>query len=513
MSEQIKSIVILGGGTAGWLAANHLGYHLRGFPGSEVQVTLLESPDIPSIGVGEGTVPAIRNSLKKFGISELDMLKECQATFKQGIKFNDWLNDPVRHGPHHYYHPFDYPDIQSIDMPGHWLAAGRKERSFADYVSLQARMCEMGLAPKLVEQPEYMGAAAYAYHFDAGKFAELLASNAQARYGVNKLEATVVGVEKAEDGSLIALHTDRLGTVQADFFVDCSGFASRLLGCEMGVAFRDKGDQLLVDRALVVQCPYEDMRGPLPCVTFATARPSGWIWDIALQNRRGVGYVFASEFCSNEAAEQDFRAYLGDQSGRFNLRTIPMRIGYRDVFWCKNCVAIGLSQGFVEPLEATGLLMFDASASVLAELLPSRREQLEVAAQQFNEVMQYAWDRVIDFIKLHYCLSRRDDSDFWLVNRHPDTMPDSLCEQLARWRHRVPRHVDFPNIYSVFSLENYLYVMYGMDFETDLSGSGHRYLDVTMAQKRLAMRDEQLRKVTGKLPTHRELIELRLRRG
>ncbi|BFM12090.1 tryptophan 7-halogenase [Simiduia litorea] len=506
MPKQIKSILILGGGTAGWLTANHLGYLLRKSDSSDIRVTVVESSDIPTIGVGEGTVPAIRHSLKKFGIKERDLLSHCQATFKQGIKFEDWLRDPKDIGPHYYYHPFDYPDVKSIDLTGYWLRTEGKKRSFADYVSLQSRMCDRNLSPKVFGQGEYEGAASYAYHLDATKFTELLAKNAVERFSVKRLDHRVVDVRLAQDGTIHSLKTDSGDELSADFYVDCSGFSSRLLGQSLAVPIVEKKKVLFADSALAVQVPYTGLEESLPSVTIAKARPAGWMWDIALQNRRGTGYVYSSEFCSDDAAESDFRLLLDDPKGELALRKISMTVGYRKKFWVGNCAAIGLAQGFVEPLEATGLLMFDASAALLAELLPGDSADLNSAAQQFNSVMANAWDRVIDFIKLHYCLSARNDTDFWRMNRDPESIPESLAELLARWKRRVPCHVDFPNSYDVFSLENYLYVLYGMEYPTDLTGQGSRYLESQRVVDRLIQRDAQLDMLLGKLPKHREFL-------
>ena len=506
VQNQIKSIIILGGGTAGWLTANHLGYQLRKSNCSDTSITLIESSDIPTIGVGEGTVPAIRHSLKKFGIKEQDLLRHCQATFKQGIKFEDWRRDPKEFGSHHYYHPFDYPDVQVLDLSGYWLRDEENTRSFADYVSLQSRICDRYLAPKTSRHGEYEGAASYAYHLDAGKFTELLANNAVEKYGVIRLDHRIEDVKLAQNDTIHSLITDSGDELLADFYVDCSGFSSRLLGQALAVPFIDKKAILFADRAFAVQVPYTGLEKSLPSVTLAKARSAGWMWDIALQNRRGTGYVYASQFCSDDEAETDFRALLNDPNGELTLRKIKMTIGYRKKFWVSNCVAIGLAQGFVEPLEATGLLMFDASASLLAELLPGRGTDLYSAAQQFNSVMVNAWDRVIDFIKLHYCLSARNDSEFWRMNRASESIPDSLAELLKRWQRRVPRPVDFPNAYGVFSLENYLYVLYGMEYPTDLTDQDSRYLESQRVIDRLKQRDAQLDMLLGKLPKHSELL-------
>lgn len=467
MGTAIKKVVIVGGGTAGWITANHLA---RAFKSSHdvdgVSVVLLESPTIPTVGVGEGTVPAIRKTLQYFGISEVDLIRECDATFKQSVKFVDWVNSPVVGKGDYYHHLFDYPAIQMTDPTYSWLAGEAGLASYADTVSVQGRFCDQGLAPKMITQAEYVGVSSYAYHLDASKFSALLSRNAVDKLGVTHLKANVIGVEKNADGSIGCVLTDALGGVAADLFVDCTGFSSLLLGEEMRVPFVDKGGVLLTDTAIVAQVPYKNEHDPIPSCTISTAKSSGWVWDIGLSQRRGAGYVYSSSHQTDDAARLEFQKYLGRE---VDVRKIPMKVGYREKFWVSNCVAIGLSQGFVEPLEATGLLMFDATAKMLADLLPRERSAMDRAAKQFNANTLYAWERVVDFIKLHYCISKRDDSDFWYDSRDKGSIPDSLSGMLDTWRSRAPNSYDFSSSLSIFGLENFLYVLYGMRFET---GSG-----------------------------------------
>lgn len=513
----VRDILVVGGGTAGWLAASHLAKALHCASTDAVSVTLVESPNIPTIGVGEGTVPTMRRSLKDLGISETDFVRQCDATFKQGIRFVDWMEPTGDRGQHYYHHVFDYPDLSRGDLTPYWLLGEAGNRSYVDAVSVQGTVCDRGLGPKLMAHAEYAGAVNYAYHLDAAKFAELLTRHSTERLGVKHLLAEVQHVELDSAGNIDAVVTDRHGPMKADLFVDCSGFRSLLLGEALGVPFLDRRDILFVDTALAAQVPYASADAPIPSTTIATALDSGWIWDIGLQSRRGTGYVYSQAYCDDEQAERTFRDYLrssiGGAADELEMRRIPMQVGYRETVWSRNCVAIGLSQGFVEPLEATGLLVFDATARMLASMLPSNTGEFTRVARRFNERVTYAWERVIDFIKLHYCVSDRTDSDFWHDNRCEASIPDALAERLALWRSQPPNDYDFLHRQEVFNLDNYLYVLYGMDYPTDLESIRNRYPAASDARDQFDRIAEQASQAVNGLLPHRDLIERIQRHG
>lgn len=501
----VRHILVVGGGTAGWLTACHLAKALHCASNTAVSVTLVEAPDIPTIGVGEGTVPAIRHSLQYLGISETDLIRHCDASFKQSIRFNDWMSS-VPGQPNYYHHVFDYPERQDIKLTPYWLMSER-QRAYADTVGIQSQLCELGLAPKLITQPEYEGVSNYAYHLDAAKFAALLTRHGTEQLGVRHIKAKVQQVHTASDGAIAAVETDTTGRLTADLYVDCSGFQALLLGQTLGVEFISKNDVLFCDSAIAVQVPYADASAPIASSTLATAKAAGWIWDIGLPSRRGVGYVYSSKYCSKQQAEQQLRDYVGPEGEALSYRHIPMQVGYRQRFWQQNCVAIGLSQGFVEPLEATGLLVYDACARMLADTLPAHSSQFSQAARQFNQHVQQAWDKVIDFIKLHYCLSDRSDSAFWRDNRDPATIPASLQQKLQQWRHQVPSAYDFPGRFDIFHADNYLYVLYGMGFNTDISAMQPRLIQQQRAAQLLAENQHYLQQAKQALLPHRQLIE------
>ncbi len=509
--RRIKEVLIVGGGTAGWLSACHLARSLKSNRPDGVKVTLVESANIPTIGVGEGTVPTIRQTLAHLGIRETDFIRECDVTFKQSIKFVDWVHDPASEGTNAYHHVFDYPERHMVDPTPYWLMGQAGDTSFVDAVSVQGKICEAGLGPKQMVHAEYDGLVNYAYHLDAAKFAAFLTKHATEKLGVRHVLANVTDVKLSEDGDIRAVQTDDAGELSADLFIDCTGFAALMIEQKLGVGFIPKDDVLFVDTALAAQVPYLSADAPIPSYTIATAKEAGWIWDIGLSARRGTGYVYSAKHTSHDRAEEVLREYLrasvGDLADEVTCRRIPMRIGYREKYWVKNCVAIGLSQGFVEPLEATGILVYDATARMLAEQFPPTRGAMDVIAARFNARVQQAWDRVIDFIKLHYCLSKREDSTFWLDNRREETIPESLRENLQVWRHQPPSPYDFSSKLSVFNLENYLYVLYGMGFETKMDAISYRYQDADVAQSVFRQMNAAAEQVMRELPKHRLLLD------
>jgi tryptophan halogenase len=498
---QIKKIAIVGGGTAGWLVANHLGKTLKDKSG--ISISLIESPDIPPIGVGEGTVPEIKNSLAKFGISESEFIRRCDVTFKQSIKFINWL-DKSKHGENNFYHHlFDAPSRFGDDLTPKWLNQSR-QHNYGDFVSAQHSICEQGLAPKAITDGEYQGELAYSYHLNAAKFAVLLAENAKEKFSVEHIKANINKAILGPDGNIQTLSTDSAGELAFDFYIDCSGFNSILLGKALQVPFVDKSDQLFVDKALVVQVP-TSKDSEIPPYTLATAHQAGWIWDIALPDRRGVGFVYSSAHMSDAQASAKLDHYLGKQGEELTYRTLPMKIGYREKFWHKNCVAMGLAQGFLEPLEATSILLTDLAANMLANRFPDTLESMPLLADRFNHAMRYSWEGVVDFIKLHYCLSDRSDSNFWVDNRQATTIPDSLSKKLDLWQNYTPRKDDFFSQFEVFFWDNYLYVLYGMKFNTqpliETAGNNEHSL---YHQKQIKDFSQFL---TNKLPKHRELLD------
>ncbi len=443
------------------MTANHLGVELCRDP--DIEITLIESKDVPVIGVGEGTVPRIKETLKKFGISEVDLLSSCDTTFKTGIKFSNWMSGKSSAKGNYYYHPFSSPYPQGFDITDYWLQA-EKASGFSRLSEIFS-IAESDRCPKHKSSPPYVGAVDYAYHFNAGKFSDLIASNAKSRFGVKHKFETVEDVRLNADGDIESL-IYASGLEEAfDFYLDCSGFSAVLLGKALQTPYEDKSSQILTDTALVLQEPTSESSTIQPYTT-AVAHKAGWIWDIPLTTRRGLGCVYSSAHLPEAEALGEFSSYLGRPLEMDDVRKIPMKIGYRRDFWKKNCVALGLSQGFVEPLEATSILVTDFSANLLAKSFPRFSQDIEVLSGYYNRSVKYTWDRVIDFVQLHYCISDRRDTDFWVDCTEGAPMSDVLEERLERWSITTPKSSDFFSTFDIFGVENYLFVLYGMGYST-----------------------------------------------
>ena len=457
MSETVKHIVIVGGGSAGWLTAGLLAAD----HGASLRVTLVESPAVAPIGVGEGTWPSMRDTLQRIGVSESDFFRACDAAFKQGSRFDGWVDGTPGD---YYFHPFVLPQgFGESDLVAHWQQRHRGV-PFADLVSFQPHLCVHGKAPKQAVTPEFAAVANYGYHLDAGKFGQFLKQHCIGKLGVHHLADHVDGVDGVDNGDIAALQLRVHGRLAGDLFVDCSGMQSLLLGRHYKVPFLSQRHVLFNDSALAVQVPYPSPDSPIASQTTSTAQPHGWIWDIGLPTRRGIGYVYSSAHCSDAQAEATLRSYLGSAEAPAP-RKLTFDPGYRDHFWHRNCVAIGLSAGFIEPLEASALALVEMSATMLSEDMPATRAAMDIVAARFNDTFRYRWDRVIAFLKLHYVLSRRGDSDFWRDHRRQESIPDGLRELLLLWRHRTPSRNDFPRTGEVFPAASYQYILYGMGFD------------------------------------------------
>ncbi len=512
-SRPIRKIVIAGGGAAGWITACVVAVESRKRGENAAEVVLVESPDIPIIGVGEGTWPSMRMTLRKIGLAEDDLIRECGASFKQGTRFRGWSG---RAEIPEYIHPFSLPvEYSELNPAKYWLAHGERS-AFADLVTPQARVIELGLAPKQAGAPQYAFTVNYGYHFDAGAFAGLLHRHAVRNLGVQYIAGNVERVESHPDGDIAAVALDTGERVAGDLFVDCTGQKALLIGAHYGKALISLKDVLFNDRATAVQVPYADPGDPIAPVTVSTAQPHGWIWDIGLSSRRGIGYVHSSAHAGEGAAMAALKAYVeetspGADTGRLAFRTIPFEPGYRDRFWVNNCVAVGLSAGFIEPLEASALVLIEQSAAIIGEQLPCDREIMDVVAGRFNEKMRYHWRRIVEFLKLHYAISTREDSDYWKDNRSPDTWPESLREKLTLWRQQPPWHDDAPRMDELFPSASYQYVLYGMGFKpryTAAAGVGRKRADEIFHGTRM-----KAERMARRLPTTRELVGAIARRN
>jgi len=409
--KPIQRILIVGGGTAGWMTAAYLNRFLHG---TGCTITLVESSDLGTIGVGEATLPRLVSFVRQMKLDEDEFMRRCHATYKLGIKFSDWSeNDRA------YWHPFGLCGgrIDGIDLFHFWLKsarAGREEGPYSSY-SLQALLGDTGKAPRPVGgSSPLMKTEAYAYHLDAGAFAGLLREIAIGE-GVEHQTDDVGDVVLGGDGSIDHIVTHARGPLDADLYIDCTGFRGLLIEKALGDSWIDWSHLLLCDRAVVLSLPRDRQMHPY---TKSTALSAGWVWRIPLSHRLGCGYVYSSAHASDDAAAHELLTLA--QAGRprpAEPRFLKMRIGRRQNFWAKNCVSVGLASGFIEPLESTGIFFIQRALELLIEYFPDRMFN-DSLIRSYNQKMAADYEGARDFILLHYILSRRGNGSFWRDSRN-----------------------------------------------------------------------------------------------
>lgn len=498
MNNKIANIVIVGGGTAGWITAGLLAARHPDRSAKGINITLIESPDIPSIGVGEGTWPTIRKTLSRIGIREIDFLRFCEASFKQGSRFDKWVDGSDTDS---YHHPFELPISQNANELLHAWNTLVPEKSFTEAFCVQGISEQDGLAPRQRTMPDYVGAMNYAYHLDAVKLGQLLKNHITQNLGVKYVSDHVIDVRGEKDGDIESVQTRNNGSIAGDLFIDCTGHKSLLLGEHYGVDFIDQSHILFNDRAVVTQIPVGD-KTPIISQTISTAHEAGWIWDIGLTKRRGVGCVYSSAYMSDDTAEATLRRYI--KSDALPIRQLKFTSGHRDYFWHKNCVAIGLAAGFLEPLEASAIVLVELSAEMLADNLPVTRACIDIEAKKFNDIFRYRWARIIDFLKLHYVLSKRTE-DYWQDNRKLETIPDRLRAYLEVWKTRPPNKYDFEHATEIFPAASYHFILYGMGIETSPHPTLEPVLQEPLKAKMQTLYKKQKAFAAG-LPTNRALL-------
>jgi tryptophan 7-halogenase len=425
-SSPVRSVLIVGGGTAGWMTAAKLVCHLARQP---VSITVVESSDIGAVGVGEATVPAIRDYFKEIGVGDFDVMRASQATVKLGIEFQDWLRPGEA-----FFHPFSLYGSPSRGIPfyQYWL----KLRQGGDATELGAySMCTaMAKAGRFREPPAKprgdLGIYGWALHFDAGLYAQFLRNFAM-RLGVKRIDAKIVDVALREpDGFIDSVRLESGDALKADLFIDCSGFRSLLMGKALGVGFEDWTHYLPCDRAAAMPCA---LAGPLTPYTRSTALKAGWQWRIPLQHRVGNGYVYCSRHISDDEAVATLKERLeGEALGEPNL--IRFTTGHREKFRYKNCVALGLSAGFMEPLESTSITLIQTGIEKLVDLFPdlSFGQALE---DEFNRRSTAEWERIRDFLILHYWANQRQGEPLWDECRRI-ALPERLAHKVRLFRER-----------------------------------------------------------------------------
>ena len=426
----IREIVIVGGGTAGWMAAAALSR----LTAAGVAITLVESDEIGTIGVGEATIPSLHDFNRLLGIDEDEFVRATRATFKLGIEFVDWARPGDR-----YLHPFGTHgrDVQGLKFHQLWLRQSRLGGAAGDVgqldeYCLSAVAARAGRFARPSDNPAaVLASLGYAFHFDAGLYARYLRQRSEAA-GVTRVEGKIVAVDRdGVSGHIAAIMLADARRVGGELFVDCSGFRSLLLGEALGVPFTSWQHWLPCDRALAV--PSSGAGGLLP-YTRATAGRAGWRWRIPLQHRVGNGHVYASAFCGDGEAEDELlRGIDGAPLGE--VRQLRFVAGVRDRLWDGNCVALGLAGGFLEPLESTSIHLIQSGIARLMSLFPDT-SFADAERDEYNRLLRLEYEQVRDFIILHYHATTRDDSDFWNQCRTME-VPVSLANKIELWRSKA----------------------------------------------------------------------------
>lgn len=415
-------------------------------------------------------MPSIRQTLSRIGVEETAFMKASDATFKNAIRFDNWLTKDNAG----YYHPFDRRASDLCDGVAASWSESRRNIPWANMVSALATLSEEGYAPKAVDWPGYGSTFPYAYHMDAEKFADYLAAHSTAR-GVDHIRDDVVDVDLDETGYVQAVRLKSGASIAADLYVDCTGFAGVLIEKALGVEWVDYSKWLLCDRAVAMRVPYDvHYPGCIKPFTTSKALSSGWVWDIGLSDRRGRGYVYSSKFIDDDTAEAELRAEEGVCCEKLDAWRIAFRVGRRKEFWSKNVIAIGLASGFIEPLESTALYTVEFAASALCDYFPQSGGAYEHLQKKYNAANEALFSEILDFINLHYSLSRRDDTEFWRAATSSYRMTNNIMEQLELWRQKPSTHLNFNKPLQLFSLQSYEYILYGMNFDGHGSNGAHR---------------------------------------
>ncbi len=447
----VQKIVIVGGGTAGWITAAVLSKERP-----DLSVTLIESQKIGTIGVGEATIPPILDLLNTLQIDLTSFIKATNATFKLGIEFQNW-----KKVGHSYLHPFGAVGQSNTGLPfyDHWLASTQDQslnshqtHALMDY-SPAAKMCQQNKFYVPSNAPNTpIEAARYALHFDANLVAKYLKEYAIEK-AVEHIDAKVEKVHQ-QNGIITHLLLDNDNTINGDFFIDCTGFAALLIGQTQGTDFEDWSHMLTVNRAVTFPTK---VKNTIPVYTRSVAHKYGWSWHIPLQHRTGNGYVFNSELCDDQTALQTLVKQVGEQPLQ-PPRFVDFKTGVRPKSWQGNCVAVGLSSGFLEPLESTAIHMITRSIKLLLRYFPTRKSQ-PVLSSQFNKILYEDYIEIRNFLLLHYALSERTDSEFWLHYQQLK-LPAELTFLIDLFKERGALHINSDRL---FVNDNWYAIFEGMN--------------------------------------------------
>lgn len=448
VNSNIKNIVVIGGGTAGWMSATYLAKSLN----LNVNITVIESADHGPIGVGEATIPTIKTEFfDRLGIPEEEWMPKLGGTFKLGIKYANWKT-PREQGGDHYYHVFgEIPLIDEVPLSSVWIKnylEGKTKKSFAASCFASHVAFENHLSPRLMDGTKVQH---YAYHFDALMLAQFLKEWAIKR-GIHHVVDKLTMTEQDEQGNVTCVIGQSGKKYHADLFIDCSGFAGFLIDKLYEEPVISFADCLLTDRAIAINIPDAPGNTDVRSYTTATAMKAGWTWEIPLFSRSGNGYVYSSQFISDDEAQQEIVEHFGKRAEMGNLRPIKFTSRRHRNSWVKNCVAIGLSSSFLEPLESSTIYFIYAALYQLIKCFPQKNID-PVLREKFNKKINYMVDDNKDFIAMHFKTAQREDTPFWKVNKYETKVPESLDLILRKHKSGLPIKrptVDNNNIYPTF---------------------------------------------------------------
>lgn len=494
--NQIQKFVIVGGGTAGWISAAALAHELRG---SKCQVELIESEEIGTIGVGEAVIPPFLTFIRALGIDEKEFIQKTQASFKLGIQFRDW-----KQVGESYFHPFGDigAPVQGREFFHCWLKAKRLGHSaeLMDFspAGVMAKHKRFML-PFLMPKQSPIRGMSYALHFDANLVAEFLRGYSQQR-GVKRTEGRVTQVEVKDDGSIDKLLLASGDTVDGDFYIDCTGFRGLLIEQTLNSGYEHWSHFLPCNRAVAVQTRNV---GATPPYTIATARECGWTWRIPLQHRTGNGYVFCDKYCSDDEA---IATLLKSVDGELLMepRVLPFRTGRRKEMWKKNCLALGLASGFLEPLESTAIHLVTRGLQFFFRKFPTLDTD-QVLIDEYNRRMAIDYEEIRDFLILHYCITQREDTPFWRWCKNMD-LPESLSNQIDLFS---SRGILRPGTDELFKKVSWYAVFDGMGIKPK---EYYPLIDLLDNQLVLQAMDEGkniMESMALSLPTHDEFLQER----
>lgn len=490
----IKSIVIAGGGTAGWMTAAKLSKH---FSKTDVRLTVIESSEIGTVGVGEATIPTLRRFYQSLGMNDMEVMRKTNATVKLGIEFKHWHKPDTS-----FIHPFGLfgHDANGIRFHHYWM----KVRELGDTTPLEKYSLGIALARANkfefpAENPSSpLSVFDWALHFDASLFGKLMRDYAVAQ-GVTHLDAKITAVNiDPENGFIKTLQLDNEQILAGDLFIDCTGFHGLLINKALQTGYVDWSQWLLCDRAMAVQ---SELVGDPAARTVSLAHTSGWQWKIPLQHRQGNGHVYASPFISDEQAEATLLQHI-DGKVLHVPRKFQFTAGRRAQAWNKNCIALGLAAGFLEPLESTSIALIETGIEKICGSFPYaffNQEKID----HFNQVTATEWERIRDFIILHYKLNQRDDSEFWRYCRHMP-IPDSLQQKINAYAEQGDL---LHRPWEIFHPDSWLAIYSGFDFYPATYNENVNRLDSDYLMKSFAAMRTSIADAVAGLPTHQEFID------